>query len=85
MESPINYINKLKTQRIKLIGQRDILQQRISAMDEEIEQYNTQMAKVQCIECHVQLGGKKHHEFKKGSVCHACFMTCLGKYREWSA
>ena len=58
-------------------------EERIKSLEDEKEEREKAMM---CLVCGNQINeGKKHHNFKKGSVCHACFMGIkMEDVKKWS-
>lgn len=84
MEAEIKQINKLRKDRMKLEGDKASIQARLDMIDAELKAYEDAKKHSLCIQCNTPIGERKHHPFKKGKVCHACFMTVPGKFKDWN-
>jgi hypothetical protein len=80
----MNLKTRLNNELKKVMEKIAVLESIKNQLENELKTIKDNEAGLSCLNCKNELGGKKYHVFKNGSVCHACFMTCQDGYKSWS-
>lgn len=80
----MNQKTRLNNELKKVMEKIAVLEAIKKQIENELQIIKDNEAEFVCINCKNELGGKKYHVFKKGNVCHACFMMVQDGYKNWS-